>query len=62
MIDIGGALVEESFTEYAVSSSVIGGQAVIECDSRAEANDLAGRWDGVVLVRHVYITEWQEED
>jgi hypothetical protein len=59
MIEIAGLTVEESYVEYAVDSPWAP-ESMTEVDSLAEARALADKWDGKVLTRHIYVTQWDE--
>lgn len=60
MIEIGGLLVEESWVEYAVELDSSG--AIVECDSRAEAEAWAASGDCTAVQRRCYITGWDAID
>ena len=57
MIEIDGMLVTDTWTEYAVEPT---DGIFMDCDSLAEARDIARLWGAPVLKRRCYMTEWEE--
>lgn len=59
MIEINGSLVTETYVEYAVEPW---DGTLMDCDSKAEAEQIAAQWQTSVLSRRIYVTEWSEVD
>lgn len=58
VIEINGSAVTETYEEFAVE---IEDGAIIECDTRTEAETIAAQFGTAVLWRRIYVTAWSEQ-
>lgn len=56
MMEIGGLQITETWVEYAVEPFE---GTLLDCDTLAEAQDIAQKWGTPVLARHCYMTGWE---